>query len=304
MQWKKMGLIYAPKGNQIWAQNYTHLPTVEVIDEKIIRVYFAALDQYKFGRIGYVDLDIHDPKRILNVADEPVLDLGRLGTFDDCGVVPSCVIEKDNKKYLYYIGFQRMQKVPYMLFTGLAVNDGSSEKFERISSTPVLDRSNLDPFSRSAPYVLVENKVLKMWYWSCQKWTHEGKEARYNNVIKYATSSDGINWHDHDRICISPNFINEYAVGRPSVVNDAGIYKMWYSIRSFDKLYSIGYAESLDGITWVRKDSEVGIDKSTEGWDAQMICYPYVVDIKGKRYMFYNGNQHGATGFGYAILEF
>jgi hypothetical protein len=34
-----------------------------------------------------------------------------------------------------------------------------------------------------------------------------------------------------------------------------------------------------------------------------MVCYPFVIDAAGKRYLFYNGNRHGATGFGYAILE-
>jgi hypothetical protein len=59
----------------------------------------------------------------------------------------------------------------------------------------------------------------------------------------------------------------------------------------------------VDGINWIRKDSEVGITVSTYGWDSDMICYPCVLDIKARRYVFYNGNHMGATGFGYAILE-
>jgi uncharacterized protein with PIN domain len=34
-----------------------------------------------------------------------------------------------------------------------------------------------------------------------------------------------------------------------------------------------------------------------------MICYPFVFDHKGSRYMLYNGNDFGKTGFGIAILE-
>jgi len=33
------------------------------------------------------------------------------------------------------------------------------------------------------------------------------------------------------------------------------------------------------------------------------ICYPYVFDHAGSRYMLYNGNGYGRTGFGIAILE-
>ena len=44
------------------------------------------------------------------------------------------------------------------------------------------------------------------------------------------------------------------------------------------------------------------IDVSNDGWDSEMICYPYVFDHKGKRYMLYNGNDYGKKGFGLAIL--
>jgi hypothetical protein len=77
---------------------------------------------------------------------------------------------------------------------------------------------------------------------------------------------------------------------------------MWYSIRGFKDLYKMGYAESTDGIHWERKDQQVGISPSDIGWDSEMICYPCVIDVKGKRYMFYNGNRHGESGFGYAEM--
>jgi hypothetical protein len=78
---------------------------------------------------------------------------------------------------------------------------------------------------------------------------------------------------------------------------------MWYSVRSRAAPYRIGYAESPDGLSWNRKDDQVGIHRSEDGWDAEMICFPAVIDVCGKRLMFYNGNQHGATGFGVAVLE-
>jgi len=56
-------------------------------------------------------------------------------------------------------------------------------------------------------------------------------------------------------------------------------------------------------VTWTRKDREVGIQPSDSGWDSEMLCYPCVVDAHGARYMFYNGNLRGSTGFGYAVLE-
>jgi predicted GH43/DUF377 family glycosyl hydrolase len=303
MNWKKRGLIFAPSGEWWWARSYAHLPTVDVVDDNILRVYFASLDENKYGRIGYVDLDANNPCQILSVTPEPILDLGELGTFDDCGVVPSCVVTRDNLKYLYYIGFQRMERVPYMLFTGLATSHDSGRTWTKYARTPVLDRTIDEPFSRSAPFVLLDDSALKMWYWSCLQWTQDTRGVHYNNVIKFATSDDGTRWQSSDVICLRPESADEYSIGRPCVLHDEERYRMWYSIRSFKDLYSIGYAESVDGIKWTRKDDEVGISKSEKGWDSEMICYPYVVTVRGKTFMFYNGNHHGQSGFGYAVLE-
>lgn len=301
MPWQKKGLIYAPNGEFWWAQGYAHVPTVTVIEDKIIRVFFAALDENKYGRIGYVDLDASNPHKVLYETEEPVLDIGELGCFDDCGVVPSCVINYNNATYLYYIGFQRAERVPYMLFSGLAIADNGTTNFKKYSHAPILDRTNADPFSRSAPFILVEGSTLKMWYWSCVRWTNDNNTINYNNVIKYTSSEDGINWKSTNFNCIEPDFKEEFSVGRPWVIYENGLYKMWYSIRGFSVPYSLGYAESADGLHWIRKDSEVGLEKSQSGWDSEMVCYPCIIDAQGHRYMFYNGNRHGATGFGYAI---
>ena len=60
--------------------------------------------------------------------------------------------------------------------------------------------------------------------------------------------------------------------------------------------------KSVDGLTWIRLDSKVGINISTKGWDSEMIEYPFIFDHKGDRYMFYNGNGYGRTGIGLAKL--
>src|SRR4030095_110254 len=309
MKWKKAGLIYSPDGSLWWAKSYALLPTAEQIGKNTVRGYFSSLDENFFGRVGYTDLDANDLHKVLHVSAEPVLDIGELGAFDDSGVNPSSIINIMSKKYLYYIGWQRTVRVPYMLFSGLAVSENSGKTFTKNSKTPVLDRTTDEPFSRSAPFVLAENGVFKMWYWSCIKWSVDenikdnSSAVHYNNVIRYAESDDGINWKASDRISIELGSEDEYSVGRPCVLYEDGKYKMWYSIRSKSKPYAIGYAESKDGISWVRKDDEAGIERSTEGWDSEMICYPFVINVNGKKIMFYNGNRHGKTGFGYAVLE-
>jgi hypothetical protein len=140
-----------------------------------------------------------------------------------------------------------------------------------------------------------------MWYLSCVEWepTRTGLRHRYH--LKHATSSNGIDWIRRGLTCIDFRDPTEYAISRPSVILDRNLYRMWYSFRGDS--YRIGYAESHDGLEWVRKDDEVGIDVSLDGWDSQMIEYPCVFDCGGERYMLYNGNGYGLTGIGLAILE-
>jgi hypothetical protein len=299
--WQKLGLVHEPNRTLAWSKTHCHVPTPLQINAHTIRVFYAGLDEQKFGRIGCVDLDAADPRRVLSARTEPVLDLGEPGAFDDSGVVPSCALLVDDRVYLYYIGFQRAERVPYLLFSGLATGSPHDLSLARVSRAPVLDRTDAEPFSRGAPFVVRRANDLKMWYWSCTRWTEGPRGMHYNTVIRSTSAVDWLQWSSPSTVCIIPQYPSEYAVGRPTVVHDKDLYRMWYSIRATDRPYVIGYAESADGNTWVRRDEVAGIKRGESGWDAEMICYPAVLDCNGRRYLFYNGNDHGADGFGLAV---
>ncbi len=140
-----------------------------------------------------------------------------------------------------------------------------------------------------------------MWYGSTLSWSSENGEMVH--VIKYATSNDAVRWQKHG-VAIPFSLGVAQAFSRPTVVIDNSGYHMWYSFRSGNgTAYRIGYAHSFDGTNWTRKHTEAGIDISGSGWDSEMICYPFVFDFSGKRYMLYNGNGYGKTGIGLATLE-
>jgi hypothetical protein len=301
MRWHKLGLVYGPSGELRWASQYAHLPTPVELDSNTIRVYFAGLDAQKFGRIGFVDVDAKRPMRVLRVSDEPALDLGEPGLFDDSGVNPSCVLRVRDRWRMYYIGWQRSRRVPYTLFAGLAESaDGT--RFERVSRTPIIDRTNAEPFLRSATSVRAVDGGFRAWYVSATGWTTVRDQPYPRYLVRTVASADGITWPATGPACIELEG-DEFGIGRPWVVRDPDRYRMWYSIRSQSRPYRIGYAESGDGLRWERRDQEAGIEASASGWDTEMICYAAVIDVNGRRLMFYNGNRHGATGFGVAELE-
>ena len=80
---------------------------------------------------------------------------------------------------------------------------------------------------------------------------------------------------------------------------------MWFSYRGgeISETYRIGYAESVDGKLWQRMDELVSLDVSPDGWDSDMVCYPFIFDYMDDRYMLYNGNDYGKSGFGIAKLN-
>ena len=80
-------------------------------------------------------------------------------------------------------------------------------------------------------------------------------------------------------------------------------YRGISDFRNGENSYKIGYAWSKNLVDWVRDDGQSGIEPSLDDWDSKMMAYPYIVTVKDKTLMFYNGNGFWRTGFGYAELE-
>ena len=303
MIWKKLGLVYVANGEQDWAFSHAYIPTTIMLNEEKIRVYVAFSDHNKVGRVGFVDVAASNPLQILRVSENPVLDIGESGTFDDNGVTPICIIEENNSLYLYYVGWQLGVKVRYYLLTGLAISEDNGNSFRRCSRIPILERSDQELFVRSAAYVHQDGDQWRMWYVAADRWIDIKNKKLPTYNIRYLESTDGVNWGKEGTVCLDLAHEDEYGFGRPFVIKENSLYRMWYSIRTLSKGYRLGYAESNNGLNWIRKDEQVGIDVSENGWDSEMICFACIQKTKYGTYMFYNGNNYGETGFGVAILQ-
>jgi predicted GH43/DUF377 family glycosyl hydrolase len=301
MKWIKKGLIYRPDKNVLWRNNSALTPTPILINDKTIRVYAGFRDIGGVSRIGYVDLDASNPSNIIKISERAVLDIGIPGTFDDNGIILGDVIRIEDKIYMYYVGFQNVQKVKFLAYTGLAISSDNGETFVRHSNCPILDRCDDELYIRSIHKVLYENGLWKAWGGIGNGWEYiDGKPfPKYD--IRYYESKDGINFSKKGIVCIETQG-TEYRIGRPRVYKEDSSYKMYYTYGTTNKEYISGYAESNDGIIWERKDSEIGINLSEEGWDSKHLAYPSLLSYGEKTYMFYNGNDMGIDGFGYAEL--
>jgi hypothetical protein len=297
--WTKRGQLCDGFSGASWAVSHAALPVVDEINGGH-RVYFSARDDRGRARIGYADTNLAAPGAWL-VSPRPALDLGPLGTFSDSGVTSSCIVNHQGTKYQYFTGWSLGASVPFFLHAGLALSDDNGASFRPLSNAPLFERSDADPFLTASPWVLIDGGVWRMWYVSGLAWVMSGGKPMHKYHIRYAESRDGIVWDRRGIVCIDFKSDHEYAIARPCVVRDAGTYRMWYSYRG-DR-YRIGYAESGDGVVWTRLDECAGIDVTAGAWDSDMIEYPCVVDVGGRRLMLYNGNDYGKTGIGLAEVS-
>jgi len=306
MAWEKQGVIFNTDRQQEWMVSHACVPTVHVLNEEVLRIFFAPRNARGQSIPTFIDVSAANPREVLYVHDQPIMSLGKLGTFDDGGIMPCCIVPTADGLYLYYVGWNPSGSVPYRNAIGLAVSQDEGRTFERMYEGAIVDRNRYEPYFTASPYVMREDKHWHMWYASSTGFVNVKGKPEPLYIIKYAHSHNGIDWVRENITCIQPREKYE-ANARASVIKEDNLYKMWFAYRgSFDyrdgkDSYRIGYAESADAVHWERKDEQAGIEFSDEGWDSRMQTYPNVILHRGTKYLFYNGNGFGKTGIGYAI---
>jgi hypothetical protein len=297
VRWRKLGPVFNADGRYDWMVSHAANPVAEHRGGDLFRVYFSPRDAGNRAHVAAADVEVRgETVRVVGVADTPVVAPGPAGTFDDSGTTMGCLVHDGPRSYLFYLGWNLGVTVPWRNSIGLAVRDHPDGPFVKHSPAPVLDRGRCDPYTLSYPCVLRDGAGWRMWYGSNLAWgTHE---SDMHHVLKSATSRDLLNW-ERDGVTVLGLEGDEIAVCRPWVVKEGGRYKMWFCHRTH--AYRMGYAESADGLRWERRPGGAGLEPSAEGWDSEMVAYGSVCDHGGRRYLFYNGNRYGKTGFGVAV---
>ena len=306
MIWKKLGLVYEPDGSFPWAMTHAMIPTPVRLTDQVIRVFVTFCDDKGIGRPGYVDVSAQDPLNVLGISHQPLLELGKPGTFDENGLLTCGVTDLgDGRMYMYYVGFELGTQIRYRLLTGLAISQDGGNTFNRYKQTPVLERSSAELYFRGGPYCVYEPPIFRLWYVAGSQWVSLNGKLMPIYDIRYAESDDGINWPDEGAVQIPITKVDEHGFGRPCVIRKAiGGFRMFYSVRSISLgSYRLGYAESVDGRNWKRMDEKMNLDVTPDSFDSHAIMYAAPIEICGKLYVFYNGNDFGRAGFAVALLE-
>lgn len=317
MKWTKRGLIFQPSQHVLpnGCSEFAQSPQA-LVCEDYVRVYFSTRRREANGNflshIAFVDFD-KGMKNILRVSTDRVIELGRLGCFDEHGIFPMNVVRHNGAVYAFTCGWSRRVSVSVETSIGLAISRDGGSTFQKMGEGPILSSSLHEPFLVGDPFVAVCGRTWHMWYIYGTRWIRNhapGSSAERVYKIAHATSTDGVTWIRDGRPLISDSLNPDECQALPTVIGVNHRYHMYFCYREAtdfrrnkNRGYRIGYAHSDDLQNWTRDDENVGIGFSSEGWDSDMMCYPHVFRCDENVYLLYNGNEFGRDGFGLARLD-
>ncbi len=302
-EWVKLGCIYSPSNELRHGKLLTHAsnPVAHQLEGDLYRIFYNGRDYRNRSSIAAVDFDIKS-LRIVRDYNQPLFLHGKPGSFYADGVSNGNIYKAGHKTYMMFMGWQTPAGGHWRGDIGRLE---LKKNFELVldSAHPIMPLDDFDTLSFSYPWVVSNSgDDFEIWYGSTRTWNAGNGEMLH--VLHHAKSADGLRW-EKSGLAVPFQLGIAQAYSRPVVVSDPlGYRSMWFSYRcGSGRTYRIGYAsQSMKGEPWVLRLTENGLDVSSSGWDSDMVEYPFVFDHSGSRYMLYNGNGYGKTGFGLAVF--
>lgn len=310
-RWERLGRVFKAENQRPWIQSHSQVPCPILLEDRI-RVFFAtrkrqANTNYYESNTGFFDLSRKDPTRLLDISENPVIDLGPTGTFSQHGISPSHAIYDENKIKLYFGGWNRQIEIPYQIAIGLAHSIDQGKNFVKIGEGPIIDRAPKEPFGVNSVWVGFIKNTWQMLYSGVLSWSNLiSKKPSAQYVIFSATSSDGEVWFRSGEAILPPIPAQDCQCV-PSVVTYGDMHHLWYSHRKGSSYrnatggYTISHAMSSDFRHW-SPSNLLSFAQSKNGFDSKMVCYPAALEVDDELYLFYCGNDFGKAGIGIARL--
>ena len=318
MKLQKIGVLYSPEKfteRPSWMYSFSQAPNVLLLKDRI-RLFICCRpapdrEGLYVSRVGYIDLDLTNPMKILAFSPKPVIELGQRGMFDEFGTYPVSVEKlEDGRLIAASGGWTRCVSVPFDVSIGIAVSENEGRDFKKIGIGPALTKNLTDPFVVTSPKLRFFIDQWYLFYTSGTRWIVDEKgKPEIIYTLKVATSYDLENWHRHGNEIIRKRLGEDEAQACPDVIKLGDQFHMFYCYRKAldfrnnpEGSYRIGHAISEDLKNWENTPSLDHFMPSKEGFDSEMVAYPTVFKSQGKTYMIYAGNGNGKSGLGLAEI--
>jgi len=287
--------VLEPGQTGSWDDESTDLGCV-LFDGTIYHMWYAGFDGVHY-RIGHATS--HDGIVWTKDPQNPVLDVGDPGTWEESLVYMPTIILKDAVFHMYYDGaWGWIEKIGHA-----TSNDGTN--WTKDPNNPVLDIGASGSWDDTQVFpmagsVIYDEDKFKMWFGGCNSSNHW--------QIGYATSNDGFVWtkENANNPVMGPGSAEEWdshSVIPGTVRWDGGQYTIWYSGCTTSNRWRVGYATSPDGINWAKYLCNPALDFGDAGsWDFQQAWDASVIydSITQNYMMWYTGGPFNEGRMGFA----
>jgi hypothetical protein len=282
-----MQFVFIKKG-LIYNGCHCQLPTIDET-EKFLNIYVGDRNEKNKSFIRQIKLDKNNLNKILDIS-ENIFEIS-LQEFDSDGQMPSEIVKHNNNKFLFYTGWHINGSKYHHSICMAKMENNKWIKHNK----PIIEPNEKNNFLNSSPKIIKNNNYFMMYFISGEDagdWTCYGPQYK----IWIAFSNDCINW-TKEKINFPRKELEIFS--RPFVFQREGLFHMLYTWMILGKIknYKIGYANSEDGLNWIRVNNNI-LEQPSYEWDNESVAFPYI----WRNYVFYSGNKFGKSGFGYAEI--
>lgn len=293
-------MTWIKKGN-IFNKHHAQLPVVDTY-HNYYRIYYSTRDEKGCSIPMFYQVYKRDLNESLGDPVKVNIPLGKPGSFDHYGVMPSSIVSLENGvKYMYYVGWSKRIDVPYNNSTGLAISKDNGITWEKYSEGPVFGNCANEPgFVGTVDVKRMKEDNWLMIYSSCRWEMIDGKQEPVYD-IKPAYSKDGINWTaSKDTLIELEGEEGGIAAARIHFQPEFNI--MYYSLRNKRdyRTNPINSYKIKSAIYVGDKFVKNQLSEMELGEGENMNAYPFLIEEEDKFIMFYNGCDFGKGGISYA----
>ena len=231
-------------------------------------------------------------------ANNPVIQNGEDGSFDDTHAYLPIVEYDENTFHMYYVG----NDGEYKEHLGYATSEDGST-WTKHPDKLIFEDTDGDPYTTKVNHgdVYYDGNKFHMW---------AGMSGGGVYNVGYANSEDGFTWVIRDSLVMDDGNSADWFYPRTQVAtvfqmehpDCPGKYHMWYSGGSMNAL-DIGYAYSDTAMNWRSYGDGSVLKRGGSGeWDASSVCFPTVMFDEDKEIfkMWFGGMAKESSSIGYA----
>ncbi len=230
--------------------------------------------------------NVYSTSQFTKFLDNPVLSPNAIG-WNSRGVTSPFILRTANEYRMYYAGNDG-----FRTYIGLALSsDGIN--WTNYVNNPIFPQTESEN-NAEAPSIIYNGSMYTMWYQNFIKRPNSIETSIYR-----AVSSDGINWkNEPEGAVIKPESgWGASGVNNPVVIFSNNIYRMWLTSAETGH-WSIGYAESNDGINWILNPNNPVIT-ANQPWEGIDADGPSVIQNGSNFELFFHGG--GDISYAYSI---